>query len=90
LFADPSVAPSAAIAKPGLLMGGGVAQLLPQIYGVLAVAVFVIVASAIGWTILKAVVGLRVSAEEELAGLDIGEHANVAYPDFHPVETGSV
>jgi Amt family ammonium transporter len=86
LFADPSVAPAAAVAKPGLLMGGGMAQLLPQIYGVLAVAVFVSVASFIGWTVIKMIVGLRVSAEEELDGLDMGEHANVAYPDFHPAE----
>ena len=86
LFADPSVSPAAAVAKPGLLMGGGVAQLLPQIYGIVAVAVFVTVASLIGWTIIKMIVGLRVSAEEERDGLDMGEHANVAYPDFHPAE----
>jgi Amt family ammonium transporter len=30
-------------------------------------------------------VGIRVSAEEEMEGLDIGEHGNVAYPDFVPV-----
>ena len=85
-FADPSVSPAAAVAKPGLLMGGGVAQLLPQVYGILAVAGFVFVVSTIGWTVIKMVVGLRVSAEEELDGLDMGEHANVAYPDFHPAE----
>jgi Amt family ammonium transporter len=27
--------------------------------------------------------GLRVTREEEIEGLDIGEHGNVAYPDFH-------
>jgi Amt family ammonium transporter len=32
--------------------------------------------------ILKVTIGLRVSAEEEIAGLDMGEHGNVAYPDF--------
>ena len=31
---------------------------------------------------VKAVMGLRVSADEELEGLDIGEHGNLAYPDF--------
>ncbi|MBI3046996.1 MAG: ammonium transporter [Acidobacteria bacterium] len=86
LFANPSVSPAAAVAKPGLLMGGGLAQLLPQIYGVLAVGAFVSVASLIGWTVIKMIVGLRVSPEEELDGLDLGEHANVAYPDFHPAE----
>jgi Amt family ammonium transporter len=34
------------------------------------------------WKILAATVGIRVSAEEEMEGLDIGEHGNVAYPDF--------
>jgi Amt family ammonium transporter len=34
------------------------------------------------WGILKATVGLRVSAEEELEGLDLGEHGISAYPDF--------
>jgi Amt family ammonium transporter len=86
LFANPSVCPAAAVAKPGLLMGGGLAQLLPQVYGILAVAVFVFVVSVIGWTGIKMLVGLRVSPEEELEGLDMGEHANVAYPDFHPAE----
>lgn len=32
--------------------------------------------SIVGWSIVKAVVGLRVSADEELEGLDIGEHGN--------------
>jgi Amt family ammonium transporter len=34
------------------------------------------------WLILKATVGLRVSEEEEIEGLDIGEHGISAYPDF--------
>ena len=33
LFADPTVSPAAALVKPGLFMGGGMTQLLPQIYG---------------------------------------------------------
>src|SRR5699024_8264491 len=38
---------------------------------------------------LKYTVGIRVSPEEELAGLDIGEHGNIAYPDFAPaIPTG--
>jgi Amt family ammonium transporter len=34
--------------------------------------------------VIKMVMGLRVSAEEEIEGLDIGEHGNEAYPDFTP------
>jgi Amt family ammonium transporter len=86
LFADPTVSPAAAVAKPGLFVGGGMAQLTPQIIGVAAVAAFVFAGAAIGWLLLKLTVGIRVSAEEEMEGLDVGEHGNVAYPDFHPVE----
>ena len=86
LFADPSVCPAAAVAKKGLLLGGGMAQLLPQLIGVVTVAVFVFGLSVIGWNIVKPITGFRVSRDEELEGLDVGEHGNVAYPDFHPVE----
>ena len=43
---------------------------------------FVFIISLIFWKIIAATVGIRVSAEEEIEGLDIGEHGNVAYPDF--------
>jgi Amt family ammonium transporter len=38
--------------------------------------------SAIAWLIIKALVGLRVAAQEEIEGLDIGEHGNEAYHGF--------
>jgi Amt family ammonium transporter len=83
LFADPSVAPSAAVAKPGLLMGGGMAQLGPQLIGVALVAGVVFALSLGFWLVTKLVFGgIRVSEEEEIDGLDIGEHGNSAYPDF--------
>jgi Amt family ammonium transporter len=54
-------------------------SLLIQAYGVLCYGVFTVVcASAIFFT-LKATVGLRVSPEEELEGLDLGEHGMHAY-----------
>jgi Amt family ammonium transporter len=84
LFADPSVAPSAAVAKPGLLLGGGMAQLGPQLLGVGVVAGVVLTLSAVAWYVTKLISGgVRVTADEEIEGLDIGEHGNVAYPDFH-------
>jgi Amt family ammonium transporter len=86
LFADPTVCPAAAVAKPGLFMGGGMAQLQPQLIGVLAVGGYVFAATAVAWLIIKAIVALRVSAAEELEGLDMGEHGNVAYPDFQTLE----
>lgn len=83
LFADPTVAPSAAVAKPGLFLGGGVAQLGPQLVGVALIAALVFTLSLGFWLLTKLVFrGIRVTEEEEMDGLDIGEHGNVAYPDF--------
>jgi Amt family ammonium transporter len=68
--------------KPGLFFGGGAEQLMIQIKGVLATAVYVVVASVVCWGIIKALLGMRVSAEEEREGLDFGEHGNEAYHGF--------
>ncbi|MCB4807059.1 ammonium transporter [Tamlana sp. 62-3] len=64
----------------GLFNGGGAAQLGAQAIGVLAYAVWAIVLSAIVLGILKATLGLRVTEEEEIKGLDISEHGSIAYP----------
>ena len=66
----------------GLLGGGGFTQLINQFIGVLACGAFTIVFSVIAWMVLKAVFGLRVSLEEEINGLDIGEHGMEAYSGF--------
>jgi Amt family ammonium transporter len=66
----------------GLLFGGGAGLLMTQLAGIVGVGIFVFVVATIFWKILAATVGIRVSAEEEMEGLDIGEHGNVAYPDF--------
>jgi Amt family ammonium transporter len=66
----------------GLLHGGGINQLVTQIIGIVAVAAFSIIASAIIFLILKAIGWLRASREGELLGLDIYEHGQVAYPEF--------
>ncbi len=68
----------------GLFYGGGFRLLGTQLLGIVAVGAFVFAASSLVWLILKKTVGIRVTAEEELAGLDIGEHGNHAYPDFAP------
>jgi Amt family ammonium transporter len=57
-------------------------QLLTQLYGVLIVGAFCVITSGIILGVLKATLGLRVSKEEELEGLDIHEHGMDAYPDF--------
>ncbi len=53
-----------------------------QFIGIVAYAVFTLVASLIVWAILKATVGLRVSAEDEMNGLDLAEVGVEAYPEF--------
>ena len=66
------------IAK-GLFYGGGTDQLVSQILGVVAVAVFVFVASTIMFAVIKATIGLRVSEQEEREGLDVHEHGSPGY-----------
>jgi Amt family ammonium transporter len=66
----------------GLFYGGGFKLLGAQLTAVVSVAAFVFITAFIVWTILKATIGIRVSREEELRGLDIGEHGNEAYAGF--------
>lgn len=60
----------------------GDATFYAQAVGVISVGIFVSVSSAIVWLILKATMGIRVSPEEELEGLDKGEVGVEAYPEF--------
>jgi Amt family ammonium transporter len=60
----------------------GFSQFLTQLIGVGAYAAASGVSTFIIFSILKSTMGLRVSEEEELEGLDVGEHGLVAYPDF--------
>jgi Amt family ammonium transporter len=63
----------------GLFNGGGATLLIAQLKGIGAVAVYTLVVSLIFWVVVKMVMGLRVSPQEEEEGLDIGEHGEVAY-----------
>ncbi len=72
----------------GLFYGGGFKLIGVELLGIVTVGAFVFVISGIVWLVLKKTVGIRVSKEEELAGLDIGEHGNMAYPDFAPAVEG--
>ena len=53
-----------------------------QFVGVIAVFAWCMIIGLILFKLIKALVGLRVSREEELEGLDYGEHGASAYPDF--------
>ena len=66
----------------GLFYGGGIGSFADQIVGVVAVGAFTFILSWVIWVIVNAVVGIRVSRDEELRGLDIAEHGMEAYPDF--------
>ena len=65
----------------GLLMGGSAEQLWVQFYGIVATVAFTGLASLIVFLIIKHTVGLRVSEQDELAGLDIAEHGMYGYPE---------
>ena len=71
----------------GLFFGGGLKLLGAQLAAVLSVAMFVFAAAAVTWLVLRATIGIRVSREEELRGLDIGEHGNDAYAGFQVFAT---
>ena len=66
----------------GLFYGGGMGQLIAQIVGILAIGAFTVVFSAVVWAILQATIGIRVTPQEEIEGLDIGEHGMEAYAGF--------
>jgi Amt family ammonium transporter len=91
LFANPAIvfargaAPTATSAEDawgGLFYGKGPDQFIGQLVGVGATAAYVIVVSSICWIAIKAILGLRVSDEEQIDGLDHGEHGNESYHGF--------
>ena len=53
-----------------------------QIISIIIVGAFTVVASAVVWTVIKATLGIRVSEEDEIAGLDSSELGMDAYPEF--------
>ena len=67
----------------GLFVGGGIEQLGIQALGCAAYAIWALVTCWIAWSVIGALFGgIRVTEEEEINGLDIGEHGMEAYPDF--------
>jgi ammonium transporter, Amt family len=64
------------------LIVGNTSQIIAQAIDVVVVVVWAFGTGYILFAIIKALVGLRVSPEEEIEGLDIGEHGYSAYPEF--------
>lgn len=65
-----------------VLLSNDGASFTGQLVGALVIFVWVFVTSYITWTIIKAVIGVRVSEEEEYEGVDISECGMEAYPEF--------
>ncbi|HZA66112.1 MAG TPA: ammonium transporter [Geminicoccaceae bacterium] len=55
-----------------------------QLIGIVAIGAFTFLASLIVWSILKATVGIRITGEDEQAGIDQAELGMEAYPEFGP------
>jgi ammonium transporter, Amt family len=66
------------------------AQTMVQLKGIGCVAVWSFFVPLVIWLVLKATMGIRVSPEEEIEGLDVGEHGNECYPNFVTKQTISV
>jgi Amt family ammonium transporter len=83
LFAQSAYGEASGVgAVNGLFFGGGWSQFIVQLIGVVSVFIWVFVAASILFGIIKVTVGLRVSEEEEIKGLDIGEHGMESYAGF--------
>ncbi|WP_433943691.1 ammonium transporter [Paenibacillus sp. SN-8-1] len=81
LFATPELVATTGVGKPGLFYGGGFDQLGVQLLGVAGTFAFVLVASFLVLAGMKWLIGIRVTEEEEMMGLDISEHGAYGYPE---------
>jgi Amt family ammonium transporter len=79
VFYDNDVATNIAALATGL---SRFEQVIVQLKGIVAVGAFTCLISALFWYAIKLTMGVRVAQEEEIEGLDIGEHGVAAYPDF--------
>ena len=83
LFTAPRFAEYAGIGDPngGLVYSGSFQQLFDQAIGVVVVFALVLTLCLITWYAIAKTIGLRVSEEAEIAGLDISEHGMYGYPE---------
>jgi Amt family ammonium transporter len=84
LFTSPRLAQYAGIGNPdgGLVYSGSFAQLGHQALGIVVTFATVLLLSLATFYAIKKTIGMRVSLEEELAGLDISHHGVYGYPEF--------
>ncbi|MGI8580161.1 MAG: ammonium transporter [Solirubrobacteraceae bacterium] len=81
IFTSPVLAKFNAVGEGGLWYTGSFHQLGTQALGIVTVFAFVFILSWLTFFVIKKTYGLRVSAEEEEAGLDITEHGMYGYPE---------
>ncbi|HEX6425265.1 MAG TPA: ammonium transporter [Acidimicrobiales bacterium] len=79
LFADAAI--NGAVSNEGLFLGGGADLLVDQVVASVVTLVFSFVASIVIAKVIDVTIGLRVSEEAEDQGLDLSQHAEVAYAD---------
>jgi len=70
------------LANDGLFYGGGLRQLGVQALGAVSVVLFVVASMGLVFKLIDKSIGLRVTRDEELKGLDIGEHGMESYSGF--------
>jgi len=61
--------------------------IMPQLIGIVSIGIFCLVFAFVTFAVIRAVMGLRVSEDEELRGLDLGEHGMEAYAGFQIFST---
>jgi Amt family ammonium transporter len=81
IFASDRLAEFNGVGEAGLVYSGSFSQLGAQAVGVGAAFALVFIISLATFSAIKATIGLRVSPEEEEAGLDIAEHGMYGYPE---------
>lgn len=89
-LADPDAVPGGEGAA-GLLYGGSASLLVSQVIGTVTIAVFAMSTVGIVFLVLQSLGWLRVTPDEEMAGLDLAEHATPAYnEDFVEYEGAGI
>ncbi len=78
---------SLGLANNGFIYGGNPTQLGIQMVGITAVIAWVVISMSVVFKLIDLTIGLRISSEEELRGLDIGEHGMEAYGGFQIFST---
>ncbi|MBB6729391.1 ammonium transporter [Cohnella sp. CBP 2801] len=80
-FATKALVEQVGVGQAGLFYGGGGHQLWVQFLSVVVCGGFAFAASFVVLWIVKKVIGLRVTEEQEIIGLDLSEHGNYGYPE---------